>query len=94
MKHPKRYMADGTATSRRVSGVTPVECDNPNHAECYLAVTSWAGDPIPRPDSNWHAYVSHSGTICLLGPLVGRETPQFQAGIKARVARARKAASS
>lgn len=86
--HPKRYMRDGTATTRRVFGVVPVACDNPAHVRCYLAVTSWAGDPIPRPDDRWHAYLSASGAVCLLGPLVGRETPQFQTGIKRRVMRA------
>lgn len=83
--HPKRFMRDGTATSRRVDGVTPVECTNSAHVRCFLAVTSWAGDPIPRPDERWHAYVSKSGAVCLLGPFVGFESAQFQAGIKRRV---------
>lgn len=84
MKHPKRIMRDGTATTRRVHGVEPVACDNPYHTACFEAVTSWAGDPIPRQNHDWHIYLSRSQTWCLLGPLVGRETPQFEAGLKRR----------
>ncbi|MFB7311779.1 hypothetical protein [Streptomyces sp. NPDC056192] len=90
MSHPKRYMRDGTATTRRAHDVVKVECNNAAHAECYEAVTSWAGQPIPRRDNNWHIYVSNSGAVCLLGPLVGRESPQFQEGLKRRVIRKRK----
>lgn len=86
MRHPKRYMRDGTATTRRVRGIAPVDCDNPAHARCFEALTSWAGDPNPHPDSHWHVYTStRSGVVCLLGPFVGRETPQFQTGLKQRV---------
>lgn len=85
MEHPKRYMRDGTATTRRTHGVEKVECDNPNHVRCFEAITSWAGQPIPGRDSNWHVYLSKSGNICLLGPLVGRESVQFEEGLKRRV---------
>lgn len=89
MKHPKRYMRDGTACSTRVRGVVRVACNNPAHVECFEALTSWAGEPTPLRDPSWHAYISKSGAVCLLGPLVGLETPQFQEGIKRRVRNAR-----
>lgn len=85
MKHPKRYMRDGVATTRRVRDVTEVQCTIHPWGKCFLAVTSWAGDPTPRADERWHAYECRSGAIGLLGPLVGRETPQFQQGIRRRV---------
>ncbi|WP_405668050.1 hypothetical protein [Streptomyces sp. NBC_00055] len=83
--HPKRSMRDGTATTRRTDDVERVECNIPAHVECYEAATSWAGQPIPRRDSNWHIYVTKSDAVCLLGPLVGRETQQFEDGLKRRV---------
>lgn len=85
MEHPKRYMRDGMATTRRAHGVEKVECNNPYHVQCFEAVTSWAGAPIPRRDSNWHVYLDKSGNVCLLGPLVGRESVQFEVGLKRRV---------
>jgi len=85
VKHPKRYMRDGTATTRRAHDVVSVTCTNPNHVDCYEAVTSWAGQPIPTRDMNWHIYVDKQGNVCLYGPLVGRESAQFQAGLKRRV---------
>lgn len=85
MTHPKRFMRDGTATTSRAHDVVPVECDNPYHARCFEAVTSWAGQPTPRQDNNWHVYLNRDGVACLLGPLVGRETAQFEAGLKRRV---------
>lgn len=88
--HPVRRMSNGMATTRRTHDVVKVECDNPAHVECYEAVTSWAGQPAPRRDSNWHIYVSKSGAICLASPLVGQESPQFQQGLKRRVIRRRK----
>lgn len=89
--YPVRRMRDGMATTRKVHDVVPVECDNSQHAECWETVTSWAGDPIPRRDDRWHIYVSKAGAICLLGPLVGQESPQFQEGLKRRVRRKRAA---
>ena len=88
--HPKRYMRNGLATTRRTHDVVTVECNNPAHIECYEAVTSWAGQPSPRRDSRWHIYVSKSGAVCLLGPLVGQESAQFEAGLKRRVIHKRK----
>ena len=84
MQHPKRYMRDGTATTRRAHGVVPVECDNPYHVVCFEAVTSWAGQPTPRQDNNWHIYMDRDNEMRLFGPLVGRESPQFEAGLKRR----------
>jgi hypothetical protein len=91
MQHPKRHMRDGTATTRRAHGVERVECDNPYHAVCFEAVTSWAGDPIPRRNKDWHVYLNREGVSCLLGPLVGRETPQFEAGLMRRAVNALRA---
>lgn len=82
--HPKRYMRNGLATTRKTHDVVPVECANSSHARCFEAVTSWAGQPIPRQDSNWHVYLSRQGTLCLLGPLVGQESAQFEEGLKRR----------
>jgi hypothetical protein len=83
--YPKRYMRDGTATTRRVHDVVPVECDNAYHVRCFEAVTSWAGDPLPRRDGRWHIYANRKGEIRILGPLVGVESAQFEAGLKRRV---------
>lgn len=85
MNHPKRYMRDGTATTTRAHDVVRVPCSNPSHVECYEAITSWAGQPLPSRDTRWHIYVSKSDAVCLLGPLVGRESVQFQEGLKRRV---------
>lgn len=84
MKHPKRYMRDGMATTRRAHGVVEVKCDNPYHVVCFEAITSWAGDPIPRPNHDWHIYLDRQQKWCLLGPLVGRESAQFEAGLRRR----------
>lgn len=82
MKHPTRYMRDGTATTRRVHGVQRTPCDDTSHLACFVPVMSWAGDPVPRPRPDWHiAVLNTAGKIMMTGPLVGRETRQFEAGL-------------
>lgn len=82
--HRKRFMRDGTATTRRVHCVVAVECTHPHHVACYEPVTSWAGQPNPRQDNTWHIYVDRRGIPWVSGPLTERESPQFKSGLKRR----------
>lgn len=84
MRHPTRTMRDGRTTTCHTHDVVLVSCDNPEHVRCFEAVTSWAGNPIPKQDSRWHIYLSKAGVWCLLGPLVGLESSQFETGLKRR----------
>lgn len=85
MNHPPRQLPGSVSITRRVRGIVSIDCRVHPWGQCFLAETSWAGDPTPRPDPLWHAYLTASGAIGLLGPHVGRETPQFQTGIRTRV---------
>lgn len=84
-EHQKRYMADGTATTRRVDDVVRVKCDNAYHVECFEPLTSWAGDPIPMQNNRWHIHVDRSGKVEVSGDLADRESAQFMEGMRRRV---------
>jgi hypothetical protein len=77
MNFPKRYLTDGTATTRRVVSVEPTDT-----AGEYRVLTAWAGNHAPE-DQGWRATVA-DGSVKLSG-LPERETPQTRAGIVRRV---------
>lgn len=83
--YPVRYMADGTATTRKTHDVVRVECDNPYHVDCYEPIMSWAGDPVPRHDNRWHIHQDRGGKIHVSGTLADRESPQFLEGLRRRM---------
>ena len=86
-EHSVRHMADGTATTLRIDDVISVECDDPDHVDCYEPMTSWAGDPITRHDDRWHIYEDRRGALHVSGGLVDRESFRFLEGMRRRVRR-------
>ena len=78
MNFPKRYLSDGTATTRRVVGLRPTGVPGE-----WRILTAWAGDHTPT-DLGWKATVAQDGTVELSG-IPERETPQIRAGIVRRV---------
>lgn len=77
MEFPKRYLTDGTATTRRVVGLEPTGVPGE-----WRILTAWAGNHAPE-DQGWRATVAQDGTVELSG-IPERETPQLRAGIVRR----------
>ena len=78
MNFPKRYLTDGTATTRRVVGIEPTGAPGE-----WRILTAWAGNHAPE-DLGWRATVAQDGTVELSG-IPERETVQLLAGIRRRV---------